>query len=96
MTFRSKEYVAWKSAAVWHISAQSKRQRVAGPFSFTLYVRRPDKRKRDLDNLIKVCLDALEAAGVIDGDHLCERLDAEWVYEGPETTLIIEEVSVDG
>ena len=56
-----------------------------------MQVVRPDKRKRDLDNLLKAASDALVSAGVLE-DHHCEWIDARWVKEGPECVLIIEEI----
>jgi len=52
---------------------------------------RPDKRKRDLDNLLKAASDALVSAGILE-DHNCEWIDARWVKEGPECVLIVEEL----
>jgi len=40
----------------------------------------PDRRKRDLDNLLKATFDALEAAGIFDND---EQVDDFRVIRGP-------------
>ena len=45
-------------------------------------VERPDKRKRDLDNLLKAVLDALQAAGTIQNDSDCQWIVARWDGEG--------------
>ena len=34
----------------------------------------PDKRKRDLDNMLKACLDALQASGVFESDSQIDDL----------------------
>jgi Holliday junction resolvase RusA-like endonuclease len=51
---------------------------ITSPVSVDLQVGVPDRRKRDLDNRIKPCLDLLEACGVIENDNLVHRLSACW------------------
>ena len=46
------------------------------PYHLYLKVRPPDKRKRDLDNVIKVVCDSLQKLGVIEDDSLIDRIDA--------------------
>ena len=41
---------------------------IAGPCAVTISAYMPDKRRRDLDNLLKATLDALVHAAVIDDD----------------------------
>ena len=60
-----------------------------------MLVVRPDKRQRDLDNLFKAASDALVGAGILE-DHNCEWLEARWVAEGPQCTLIVESLSHGG
>ena len=73
------------------IAAQAKGRKITGPYKLTMEVVRPDKRKRDLDNLLKAASDALVSAGILE-DHHCEWIDARWVKEGPECLLIVEEI----
>ena len=47
-----------------------------------IIVERPDKRKRDLDNVIKALSDALVASGIIADDHLCRELSMAWGDKG--------------
>jgi len=42
---------------------------------------RPDRRRRDLDNLLKATLDAMTHAGVIEDDALIEDLRIYWAEE---------------
>lgn len=42
---------------------------------------RPDRRRRDLDNILKALLDALVHAGVMDDDALIEDLRVYWADE---------------
>jgi len=37
----------------------------------------PDRRRRDLDNILKASLDALVKAGVVEDDYLVRRLVVE-------------------
>ena len=87
----SAKYVEWRNLSVWQIAGQLKSKKVVGPYKLTLLVVRPDKRKRDLDNLLKAASDALVAAGVLEDDR-CEWIEARWVNSGPQCTIIIQEL----
>jgi Holliday junction resolvase RusA-like endonuclease len=54
------------------------RVRVTGPFVLSVLAVRPDKRARDLDNLLKPVLDVLQAGGAIENDSLCQCLMIRW------------------
>ena len=54
------------------------RVRVSGPFVLSVVAVRPDKRARDLDNLLKPVLDALQTGGAIENDSLCQCLLVRW------------------
>lgn len=68
---------------------QTGRRKVIGAYKLTLEVVRPDKRKRDLDNLLKSASDCLVSAGIID-DSKCEWLEARWVDSEFPCTITIE------
>lgn len=42
--------------------------RLTGKLAIKIYVAFPDKRKRDLDNLLKATLDAIEKTGIVEND----------------------------
>ena len=92
--YRSKEYKAWLKTAVLNAMLQSGRKRIDGPYKLTLEAVRPDKRKRDLDNLLKAASDCLVQAGIID-DSKCEHIEARWVQSDNSCTLLVEELNIE-
>lgn len=50
---------------------------VSGPVALVIYVHAPDARKRDIDNLLKALLDALQHAGLFADDYQVARLTIE-------------------
>ena len=51
---------------------------LAGPIAVSLTLTRPDKRRRDLDNILKATLDALQHAGVYRDDSQIQKLCLQW------------------
>ena len=92
IVYRTPKYMEWRTPAIWEIAAQAKGKKITGPYKLTMEAVRPDKRQRDLDNLLKAASDALVGAGILE-DHRCEWIDARWVQDGPECVLIVEEIS---
>ena len=92
---RSAKYMEWKRHAEWAILQQAKGRKITGPYRLTVNLVRPDKRKRDIDNLFKAVSDSLVHMGIIESDHLCERLEAGWVKTGPECEILLESVNVE-
>lgn len=90
--YRSKEYTDWRKKTAWELSIQAKFKQISGAYKITVKAVRPDKRRRDLDNLIKSISDVLVAAGVIEDDSLCEHLEMMWVKDGPACHVTIEGV----
>jgi len=80
---KSQEYKDWLALAAWEMRAQLGPKRVIDePFKIVIRVNRPDRRKRDLDNLIKPILDLIAHYGLIENDSLCHWIDAQWDGEG--------------
>jgi crossover junction endodeoxyribonuclease RusA len=75
---KSDGYSAWLKEAGWMLK-QQKAGSVPGKYKLTIEAVRPDKRRRDVDNLIKSVSDALQAFGVVVDDSLCEFVSAQWV-----------------
>lgn len=89
--YKSPEYTAWKTAAQWDIKSQMRGPKICGLFKLTLIADRPDKRRRDLDNLLKAALDSLNGIAIED-DKDCDMLQAWWGIDGDKIQLIIEEL----
>ena len=70
-----RQYREDVGAAVLEARASGWDVPVLGRLAVTILVRPPDKRRRDLDNLLKAPLDALEAAGVYDDDSQIDSLE---------------------
>jgi Holliday junction resolvase RusA-like endonuclease len=75
---KSREYRAWLDATALQFRAQAKGRMVDGWYKLTVEFGRPNRVRRDIDNLMKPLCDAIAAAGCIEGDWLCAGLAAEW------------------
>ena len=83
ISYRTAEYKTWLKDAGAAFEKQRKAGTIGtpieGPFRVHLAF---DKSKRrwntDLDNRIKVCLDALQKFGVIENDSKTEKIEAAW------------------
>ena len=76
--FPSRRYKAWREEAAQIVAAQRPLPSFNAPVAITLSIGRPDRRKRDLDNLFKAPLDLLVEFGILRDDHLVHRLSASW------------------
>lgn len=80
--YKTARYASWCALADGEL-LQQKPGKIAGAYVLHCRFARPDRRKRDLDNLIKPLSDALARARIIEADHYCRRIEAEWCAEGP-------------
>jgi len=91
---KSALYVAWLMVA----GVEARKQtitRVKGPYKLTLEAVRPDKRKRDLSNLIKATEDFLQSIGVIEDDCMSEAIYMRWVTTGEGVRVRVEPCGVE-
>lgn len=73
-----REYRAGVKAALLAMGAPS----VTGPITVLVTVFPPDRRRRDLDNLLKCLLDSLQHGGLYRDDSMIDRID---IRRGPRT-----------
>lgn len=66
----SKKGRAYKKEALGWLLEQNVPKGSEGAYSVMIYVRPPDKRRRDIDNLLKPLLDSLVDYGVIPDDSM--------------------------
>jgi crossover junction endodeoxyribonuclease RusA len=91
--FPSRRYRAWREEAGWALAAQRPLPSFSEPVEVTLSIGRPDKRVRDLDNMLKAPLDLLVEFGVLVDDHLIYRLSASWDSDVVGCMIEIEQVA---
>lgn len=79
---KTDKYKDWLIKAGLIVSSQLKtNDRIEGPYGLRMRAYRPDKRRRDLSNLLKATEDLLVALGVVEDDSLCQSIEAEWARE---------------
>jgi Holliday junction resolvase RusA-like endonuclease len=79
----SKRYRDWILEAGQAVQAQLPKQEPVRAYRLWIDATPPDRRARDLDNLIKPTNDLLKRAGVIEDDHHCMAIIAMWAVEPP-------------
>lgn len=72
--YRTATYTDWIDTAYRNLLEQIEPPQFADKVRVTIHVGFPDKRKRDIDNLIKPVLDLIERADVVDNDFLVRDL----------------------
>jgi len=87
--FRSKEYETWHKAAQDALWTQAIPDWCKGPIKLELALVRPDKRRRDLSNYVKVVEDFLVDMKIIEDDSQIEHLTVFWSegFEGVKITI---------
>ncbi len=60
----SAEGVAFRESCMWQVKAQKAAHGLTGPLVVDIVAFMPDKRRRDLDNVLKAILDGLTHSGV--------------------------------
>lgn len=73
---KAPAYRAWLAEA--SVAIKDSHRQGIGPYSLSICLRRPDRRRRDLGNLEKAVSDLLVQHGVIQDDCLAERITLQW------------------
>ncbi len=82
--YKSPKYTAWIQEAGYGLLRQELTQgviagrKIKGTFILTVIAHRPDKRRRDLDNILKAALDFCTKMSIIEDDYLCEEFHVKW------------------
>ena len=91
---KSKTYTDWLKEAGWQVIAQ-KPGGIKGPYKISINAVRPDKRRRDLDNLLKPISDVLVSVGVVADDCHAEMISMRWVTAGEGVTVRVEKAGLE-
>lgn len=78
-----RSWLAQAGAEILQNRARLNARKVTGAYSFSLVAERPDKRRRDLGNLLKACEDLLVSHGLISDDSDAERIELRWSSNPP-------------
>lgn len=84
LTDKAKAYRADVEACVWE--QLGKAPKLQGLLRLTITVTTPDRRKRDIDNLLKAPLDAMQKAGVYIDDNQIRDLRIRHIGVSSEKT----------
>lgn len=93
--YSTPRYKDWQREAKEYITEQANGAIINGPFTVSVTAARPDKRKRDLDGILKPLLDILQSCGVIENDEHCELISARWVTSGDGVAIRVEPAGVE-
>ncbi len=85
----SPKYRAWRREAEMTVRLSARGQSIAGPYTIEYVADRPDRRRRDIENLPKSLGDALQEAGVIRDDADCQASLVRWAAPDPVALPII-------
>ena len=74
---------------VLHDVQQLQLRSITGPIRLEAIVTRPDRRRRDVDNLLKSLLDGLDHAGVYEDDSQIQDLRIGWRCDENQQPVIV-------
>lgn len=88
--YKHKDYVQWTMAADVMLRKQIPvLRKFTEPVRVSVLVGRPDKRKRDLDNILKATADFMETVELVENDHLIHEWYVRW-DEGTKNAVYVE------
>ena len=71
-------YKTWQAEAMMSAIAHGAKGSIEGAYAIHVEIDRPDKRRRDLSNLLKAIEDFCVQAGYVTDDSLCQRIKMAW------------------
>lgn len=78
---------------VHYLLMQAKAIKMHGPLAVKIQAFPPDRRRRDIDNLIKPILDALQHAGLYEDDNQIGHIEIKRCEVSPKNGRVFVEVS---
>lgn len=75
---------------VFLIMRQARVQAIDGPVGFKVKLHPPNKLRRDLDNCLKVLIDAVAQGGAFGDDYQIKKIEAEMLHVVPNGKAIVE------
>lgn len=90
-TFKTAEAKAWQERAAYELSrARTRRDPYTRKVEVRISMFKGDRRERDLDNLLKLAMDAIQDSGVIRNDKQIYSLVAEKMIGCGRDCLVME------
>ncbi len=87
--FKPPRVTIWESKALWEIMNQYKGEPLEGKLSVEIFIKLPNKRRRDIDNMLKSLWDVLEKGKVIKNDsQIFEVRTVKEIVKGQEEVVI--------
>src|SRR5258708_4769936 len=84
---KTDRYKTWLNAVGWDV-VQQRQSPIKGDVTLEIVAGRPDRRRRDLSNLIKAAEDLLVRHGLIEDDSRVTSLSIAWTaIEGCQVTV---------
>jgi Holliday junction resolvase RusA-like endonuclease len=91
---RTDDYKSWIKNAGKEMQVQRVRG-VKGPYKLTIQAVRPNRKRRDLGNLLEATEDLLTTMHVIEDDSLSEMIVMRWLTVGSGVTIRVEAAGVE-
>ena len=92
-TYRTNKYTSWAAEAAEYLSGQDIPSKpIAHPVKIEMAVGRPDRRRRDIDNLVKSVLDIICQNNILEDDHWVHDLNVYWSEEIVGCQIIIKDL----
>lgn len=80
---KSAEYRTWMDSAQRSIMAACIGGQLAGPYHMEVQAVRPDRRRRDVSNLLKATEDAIVQSGLVADDSDAQSVKISWAKGNP-------------